>query len=382
MYAPDVEHPEHTPTKYVRVNMHFVNSPEGDMNFSEAAGTEFAKNLINSANWCLRNNKKMNLPVGNDTPVLSPSYQYVLGKNNGDEGIYFHTTDKYYVCNKNNKNSQDPYSTYSKWHYDNFGVRKGEVINIFFLEHPADSLGSPTYKDKQAGIGHITWSKILGAYKVYKDHKANPTSNETPIKRTLREYDRFLNHELGHSLGLSHTWSGNDGCEDTPNNANCWNNNNPPTADCAVSSNNVMDYNASQFAFSPCQIGKIQYKMMHDEKRRNMLWQNWCTYKAAATMTIKRGEKIAWHGAKDIAGDIVIEQGGELSIFCTISMPKGSKIIVKNGGKLILDHANIINSCGDKWQGIEIWQRQSDKQKPIIWVKNNGKLENVLHNIK
>ena len=361
--------------------MHFVNSPKGDMNFSEAEGKEFAEGLIKSANWCLRNNKKMNLPIGNNTPALLPQYQYVLGKHNGDDGIYFHTTEKYFICNKNNKNSQDPYSTYSKWHYDNFGIRKGEVINIFFLEHPADSLGSPTYKDKQAGIGHINWSKILGAYKVYKDHKAHPTSQETPIKRAIREYDRFLNHELGHSLGLAHTWRGNDGCEDTPNNPNCWNNNNPPTPQCEVASNNVMDYNASQSALTPCQIGKVQYKMIHDERRRNLLWKNWCAYKPEATITIKRGQKIEWRGAKDLAGDIVIERGGELTIFCTISMPKNGRIIVHNGGRLILDHATITNSCGDKWQGIEVWEQKSSRHKTTIWLKNNSKLENVINNI-
>ncbi|MGB1204333.1 MAG: M43 family zinc metalloprotease [Chitinophagales bacterium] len=382
VYAPDEMHPEHTPVKYVRVNMHFINSPKGNMNFSEAEGKEFAKGLISSANWCLRNNKKMYLPVGNNTPVLPTRYQYVLGKHNGDDGIYFHTTDKYFICDKNNKNGQDPYSTYSRWHFNNFGVRKGEVINVFFLEHPADSLGSPTYIDKQAGIGHIKWSKVLGAFKAYKDYKAQPKAGETPIKSTIREYNRFLNHELGHSLGLSHTWSGNDGCKDTPNHPNCWNNNNPPTADCAVASNNVMDYNANQSALTPCQIGKVQYKMINDQNRRNLLWQNWCTRNPEATIVIKRGEKVAWHGAKDMEGDIMVEQGAELSIFCTISMPKDSKIIVENGGKLILDQANITNLCGDKWQGIEIWKRAIDKQKATIWIKNNGKLEQVTYNIQ
>ena len=381
MYAPDAEHPEHTPIKYVRVNIHFVNSPEGDMNFSEAEGKEFAKGLISSANWCLRNNKKMNLPVGNDTPVLPLRYQYILDEEDSNGGIYFHTTEKYFVCDKNNKNSQDPYSTYSKWHFDNFGVKKGETINIFFLEHPADSLGSPTYKDKQAGIGHITWSKVLGTYKAYKDYQKKPKKGETPIKSTIREYNRFLNHELGHSLGLAHTWSGNDGCEDTPNNGNCWNNNNPPTAECVVASNNVMDYNANQAAFTPCQIGKIQHKMINDEKRRKLLKQTWCDYNPEATITIKRGEKVEWRAAKDLEGDIVIEQGGELTIYCTISMPKNSKIIVRNGGKLVLDHATITNLCGDKWQGIEVWERPADKQNAIVWIKNNGQLENVLNPI-
>ena len=57
-------------------------------------------------------------------------------------------------------------------------------------------------------------------------------------------------HELGHSLGLLHTWNQDDGCDDTPRNAGCWGD---------TCSNNMMDYNASQSALTACQLGIIHY---------------------------------------------------------------------------------------------------------------------------
>ena len=53
-------------------------------------------------------------------------------------------------------------------------------------------------------------------------------------------------------------------------------------------------------------------------------------------------------------GDIVIKNGGSLTITCELEMPAGAKIIVEPGGKLIVDGGTIINSCGDFWGGIEV----------------------------
>ncbi|PIP55023.1 MAG: hypothetical protein COX07_02175 [Bacteroidetes bacterium CG23_combo_of_CG06-09_8_20_14_all_32_9] len=55
-----------------------------------------------------------------------------------------------------------------------------------------------------------------------------------------------IRHELGHNLGLWHTWSQYDYCDDTPYNQGCWNLNEPSTNPlCSLITNvtnNVMDY--------------------------------------------------------------------------------------------------------------------------------------------
>ena len=70
-----------------------------------------------------------------------------------------------------------------------------------------------------------------------------------------------VNHELCHLLGLDHPFQGISTCADAPVSANCWNLNQPATADCNAwnkVSNNLMDYNANQSSLSPCQVGIIQ----------------------------------------------------------------------------------------------------------------------------
>jgi hypothetical protein len=100
-----------------------------------------------------------------------------------------------------------------------------------------------------------------------------------------------LNHEIGHTLNLSHTWNANDGCLDTPlgfiydqwrfnqntnmwecllnQYANCWNYNpgiptcpqstgGKPCDDWGKVSNNIMDYNEYFLhAYTQCQIDRI-----------------------------------------------------------------------------------------------------------------------------
>ncbi len=74
-YAPDAEFPEHTPIRYVRVNMHFIDRVGGGVNFSEKDGIAFSHYLIDEANRRLLKNDSMKLPLGNNTPALPPRYE-------------------------------------------------------------------------------------------------------------------------------------------------------------------------------------------------------------------------------------------------------------------------------------------------------------------
>lgn len=78
----------------------------------------------------------------------------------------------------------------------------------------------------------------------------------------------LLNHEIGHTLSLIHTWDDNDNCNDTPMGyeyesgkfANCWSlSTNPPYCNYWPNiSNNIMDYNQYYpHAYTLCQVGRI-----------------------------------------------------------------------------------------------------------------------------
>ncbi|MDV7393738.1 M43 family zinc metalloprotease, partial [Arthrospira platensis SPKY1] len=124
------------------------------------------------------------------------------------------------------------------------------MLNIFLMPHHPDSVASPTYKPHFGGIALRNAVKVTGWY-------------ENGVSEWSVRY--VLNHEIGHILSLMHTWAYNDGCDDTPHHPKCWNFTDEPPCDSLVS-NNVMDYNAYQSAWSPCQIGKIHYTLSQETK--------------------------------------------------------------------------------------------------------------------
>ncbi len=375
-YLPDTIHPGYRQTRYVRVNFHFVNNTEGTANFDQATARQYALDILHAANQRMLHNKQMHLPPGNHTAVMPVDIQFVLSPDSsisGDEGIYYHRNDRHCYFNPDDKEN----TIYSSWLYDHYGIRKGRVINIFFIERGPDSLGRPM-AGKMGGIGMGPWAKVAGAFSkssevFYNDGKQDITYGPWFISK-------LLIHELGHCLGLSHTWNQNDGCKDTPRNPNCWSKGEGGTCD-SLWSNNVMDYNLYREALTPCQIGKMQYRFTLDNAiQRKVLIEDWCQKDTTQTIYIHRGEKIEWPCNKDIRGDIVIKPSGQLILHCLVSMPAGSKIIVQAGAKLILDACELSNRCGDQWQGIEVWKGKNLQGQ--VFLLNHSKISNVRYPVR
>ena len=74
-YTPDTLHLDHVPMKYIRVNVHFMNSSDSTRNFNFPEGIRKAKALIKAANRDIERNHKLYLPLGNDIPALPPRYR-------------------------------------------------------------------------------------------------------------------------------------------------------------------------------------------------------------------------------------------------------------------------------------------------------------------
>ena len=338
-YAPDPRYPSHSTIKYLRMNFHIMNSEDGKQNMTEKRGNWYINELMKQCNTRLGDNVKMNLPVGNNTPALPINIRYVLTGKTGaanDDGIYYHYDDEFYFFVASGKNKNN----YSKAVVDKYQINKEFVLNAFIqVTHP-DSMRSKTYKVHDAGIGMGNSLKIAGFHE---------------RKREPHEVKGIFNHEVGHCLGLRHTWAGNDGCDDTPNHPNCWNNR--AGGDCRKgASNNMMDYNNSQKAVTPCQIGRMHRNFATvGSKQRKMLVPNWCKLNPEQHIYIR--DRVHWKGAKDLEGHLTIRPGGELKISCRTSIPKNGKITVEPGGKLILDDCRLHNACGDKWKGIEILKK-------------------------
>lgn len=240
-------------TYYVRVNMHFMLKNDGTGNFNEYwdgikdstnNGYVFAEKIIEKANYELRNNKKMfRKPIDVDsTPVLQNKMQYVL------MGVYFDRDDKF---------QNDDF--FSGWEIAEKYAQNGKTeINIFCIvpEREGSGIANTILYPEAKNVELWTKVSIYKAYTKFPDWSVQYAASA-------------INHEIGHMLGLRHTWNEDDDCDDTPkgnkkpngDHGQCWGfkDGDPFCGNWSNLSNNIMDYNEHfPHAYTPCQLNIIQ----------------------------------------------------------------------------------------------------------------------------
>ena len=345
-YQPDTNRLEEFAERELRVNVHFMNTSDTLYPYIGERAYQFAKDLIFYANEDLRENRKMTLPVGNSTPVLPTRYRLRLTGRPGDpedRGVYTHFDDSlyYYVHRGRNANLTD------RAVIRKYAVQPDTVLNFFIMPHHPDSIRSKTYPNERGvGIALGTNIKLAGLY-LDPDHP-------------VWAYRGVINHEVGHVLGLIHSWTASDGCEDTPRHPNnCFSPNQPGCKERTP--NNVMDYAYLQRVWTPCQLGRIHARFAQlGSPQRKLLIPRWCRYRDFRTINIR--DTVSWNGARDLEGDLVIEPGGYLNVHCRLSLPPGARILVRAGGVLHLHDALVHSDCPDgAWRGIEIESRGAQR---------------------
>jgi len=357
-YLPMDDYPQLHDQKQIRINFHFPNSSELIHNYTGEDAETYVKGILTSCNEKLNDNRKMNLPEGNDTPVYDPSYRYVLAEDPNTpsgKGIYVDVDDEnwYYIRAGRNRNN------YSKKIINNFKVSEDSILNIFAMCYHPDSLKSEKFKAGEAGIAIGNSVKIAGLC----EHGVTGGWKLASL----------LNHEIGHVFGLRHSWVRGDGCDDTPTNPNCWNTEKDGPCSGPIS-NNMMDYNVSQRAITPCQIGIIHSQMANEKKKvRNLLVKSWCDYDTAKNIVIK--DSVTFNRSLDLKGDLIIEDGGVLMLSCRVHLPAGASIIVHPQATLILNECKLHNDCGETWQGIKLLSKGD--QKGIVEYRGDVEILNL-----
>lgn len=156
------------------------------------------------------------------------------------------------------------------------GVAKDSVINLlvtgdYVVKHNSDISGIASQ------IGYNTnapanWAKVFNAnwfWRWRQENEGNPNiipgyvipQNARPLTANT------LCHELGHLLGLEHTFSGGNGCQDVDYNQ-------------GASGNNLMDYvNANNYAVSPCQLD-IMHGQLYNPSYANSDYRPYTTHSA------------------------------------------------------------------------------------------------------
>ena len=234
--------------------MHYMLKKDGTGNFNEywdgikdstTNGYIFAEKIVDKANFELANNQKMfRLPEGVDSVAVLPiKMQYVL------KGVYFE---------RNNSFQNDDF--FSGWDIlDTFGINSMKEINVFFIvpERSGSGIASQILRPES------NEAKLATKFTFYKTYMQFPDWSVQYAAGTL-------NHEIGHMLGLNHTWNQDDDCDDTPKGfktetgewGQCWAYKDIPNTPCSQwknISNNVMDYNEHfPRAYTPCQINILQ----------------------------------------------------------------------------------------------------------------------------
>lgn len=371
------------PIKYSRLAFHVLQDDSGLDGFQNVpAETDYLMAIEERVNQELAG---LGILQIGSSPFIADSRLRVIVEN-----IYFHRTTANYLLPNMNTNA---FQIYVLGDIDGIGYTEDEKWNVehVFIKggsDPDQRVGGLTYAIFADGsqspyisdVGNQGWIRASGWYSSYINN--GPGSFAWPAQNLV--------HEMCHAWGLSHNYIGG-GCDP------CTDNDATVGGPCPAqgTSNNYMDVYPSGWThadagLSECQLGIMHYRLDGNEPSRTIhqvVLKDYCVYNPAQTISITDANRV-WLDSKKLKGDLVIEPGATLTIKCRVHLPAGASVIVKPGGRLIVDEGQLTNLCGDFWSGIEVWGDNTHNQSgtPIptyqgMLVLKNGAIVEHARNI-
>ncbi|NCA86888.1 MAG: hypothetical protein EOM83_15195, partial [Clostridia bacterium] len=115
----------------------------------------------------------------------------------------------------------------------------------------------------------------------------------------------------------------------------------------------------------------------------NAVYVNGCHYNSTP-LVIDSDE--TWNIDKTINSDLIVESNATLTVKSCLRFADNAKLIIKPGGKLILNGGTLTNACTGLWQGIEVWGNPLLSQIPAnqgwLSISNGGTIENAVVAVK
>ncbi len=327
---------KYTPTLTVKINFHFFRNDDGSGDYQPADSLKI-KQMIQWLNAIYKYLAPPTIAPATLTDTIYDSkIQFIL------KGVYYHNNSQYY-------SGDSDVHYYSNLFITDYGINPSSEINVFFHYN-----------------SHYPYSGGCGS------------SNQVTLhNQVIENYAtaQLLAHELGHSLGLDHTWYGQ--FDDT-----FFPDNNKAFVQCNKIdiSNNIMGYNMCRNYLSPKQIGYM-HKCLTTNIDRRIFLETDISYP-----NLQIDSSFTLNHAIFFNGNVIIESGYTLNITCQVYCSQNANIIVRPGGKLIVDGGELTSAGNAMWKGVIIEgnadSSRLERCQGNIILKNGATISNALCGVK